>query len=147
MHTSPHRGASMAAQAVLTLAKKLHRAAASESLSLSMPVLRRILATHTLRDLSLPQLRRQRAMVQRKHVLRMLATEAGFSSWEAYRHALQNMTIENLPHFDMLRNEVGYPNLWFSSSSQAQQHALQHGGRVMAVGAQAVLVPEATNPV
>lgn len=142
MHTSAHRSPRSAAEAVLSLAKKLHRAAASESLALSLPVLRRLLATCTLRDLSLPQLRRQRSMVQRKHILRLLATEAGFPNWEAYRQALECMAPEQLPHFDAIRVQAGYPNLWFSSHAEALSHAQVHGGRVMAVGHQAVLLPE-----
>ncbi len=81
-------------------------------------------------------------MVQRKHVLRMLATEAGFPNWEAYRQALECMAPEQLPHFDVIRMASGYPNLWFSSHAEALSHAQEHGGRVMKVGHQAVLLAE-----
>lgn len=129
-----------AADVVRALAKQLHRAATSDSLRVSLPVLRRILATHTLRELSLPQLHRQRAIVQRKHLLRTLAVEAGFDSWERYSEALRGMTVEQLPHLDALPASTGYPNLWFSTHEEAQGHAQVHGGRVMRVGRQAVVL-------
>lgn len=133
-------GGPHAANVVRALAKQLHRAATSDSLRVSLPVLRRILATHTLRELSLPQLHRQRAIVQRKHLLRTLAVEAGFASWEHYSQALRDMAVEQLPHLDVLHGTTGYPNLWFSTPEQAQEHALAHGGRVMRVGTQAVVL-------
>lgn len=129
-----------AADTVRALARQLHRAAASDSLSSSLPVLRRILATDTLRGLSLPQLRRQSSLVQRKHLLRMLAVEAGHASWELYSQALRGMTVEQLPHLDLLRATAGYPNFWFSSPEQAQAHAHERGGRVLQVGTQAVIL-------
>ena len=146
MHTSPaSRPGSIsqdAAKIVLALVKKLHRSATAESLALSLPVLRRILATNTLREVSLPQLHNQRAMVQRKHVLRTLVIEVGFLSWEEYRRALKSMTTEQVTHFDVLRSQAGYPNLWFSSPAQAREHAQEHGGRMLSVGSQAVVLPE-----
>ncbi len=129
-----------AADVVRALAKQLHRAATSDSLRVSLPVLRRILATHTLRELSLPQLHRQRAIVQRKHLLRTLAVEAGFDSWERYSQALRDMTVAQLPHLDVLQASAGYPNLWFSTPEEALGHAQVHGGRVMRVGGQAVVL-------
>lgn len=136
---SPH---TQAADLVRALARQLHRAATSDSLRVSLPVLRRILATHTLRDLSLPQLFQQRAMVQRKHLLRTLAIEAGHPSWEHYSRALPGMTAEQLPHLDVLQASAGYPNLWFSSPTQAQAYAQAHGGRVLPVGTQAVVLSQ-----
>lgn len=129
-----------AARRVLGMAKRLHKAATSESLALSLPVLRRVLATETLRDISLPALRRNLGMVQRKHILRTLAIEAGHLSWEAYRQALSRMAASELTHYDLIRPAIGYPNLWFSSSTQAAEHASAHGGRAIRVGAQGVVV-------
>lgn len=137
---SSQPSSTQAADLVRALARQLHRAATSDSLRVSLPVLRRILATHTLRDLSLPQLHQQRAMVRRKHLLRTLAIEAGHPSWEHYSRALSGMTAEQLPHLDVLQATAGYPNLWFSNREQAQTYALSHGGRVVPVGTQAVVL-------
>lgn len=131
-----------AASLVLHEARSLHRAANSDSLSRSLPVLRRLLATGVLHGMPLPELHRQRATVQRKHVLRMLALEAGFPGWEAYRAALAHMKADELPHFDIVWRGAGYPNHWFASLDEAQAHAARHGGRVMRVGAQAVVMPD-----
>jgi hypothetical protein len=132
--------AGTAANTVLHEARTLHRAANSDSLSRSLPVLRRLLASGVLHGLALPELHRRRDTVQRKHILRMLAMEAGFGSWEAYRPALTRMTVAQLPHFDLARRDAGYPNHWFSSLEEAQAHAALHGGRVMTVGKQAVVL-------
>ncbi len=120
-------------------AKKMQHAAVSDSIAVSLPVLRRLLASKVLQGITLPELGRQRNIVQRKHVLRTLAIEAGYSSWEDYRHALAGMTPESLQHYDIARLGAGYPNLWFSSLTQAQAHAAVHGGRPIPVGQQAVV--------
>ena len=138
-HPSLQPSRPQATDVVRALAKQLHRAATSDSLRASLPVLRRILATQTLRDLSLPQLYKQRDRVQRKHLLRTLAIEAGYASWEHYSQALPGMAIDQLPHLDLL-HAAGYPNLWFSTRAQAQTYATAHGGAVLSVGAQAVVL-------
>lgn len=144
-HVSPSTSATAggAVSAVLREAKRLHRAAASDSLAQSLPVLRRLLQQQVLLGISLPALRRQRDIVQRKHMLRLLAAEAGFSAWEAYRARLVTMSVADLAHFDMVRAQVGYPNLWFSTPEEAQRHVDQHGGRLMRVGQQAVVLLDA----
>jgi hypothetical protein len=126
----------------LRIAKRLHKAALEGAPNQALPVLRRVLASGSLRDLSLPQLHKNRALVRRKHILRTLAVEAGYASWEHYRAALATLPVEELPHFDLVRSQAGYPNLWFASVAEAQAYTAQHGGRMMAVGEQAVvLVP------
>jgi hypothetical protein len=132
--------AESAAELVLRIARHLQRATESDSLAISLPVLRRLLATATLTALSLPELHRNRAIIQRKHVLRMLAVEAGFSCWEDYRHALDDMTPAQLPHFDHLRRDLGYPNLWFSRLEEAQDYAWENNVRAIRVGGQAVVL-------
>ncbi len=139
-HHSLQPSSPQAADLVRALARQLHRAAISDSLRVSLPVLRRILATDTLRELTLPQLHQQRGMVRRKHLLRTLAIEAGHPSWEHYSQALVGMSVEQLTHLDMLQATTGYPNLWFSTREQAQHYALSHGGRVVTVGKQAVVL-------
>lgn len=125
---------------VLRMARNLHRATESESLAVSLPVLRRLLATATLTAISLPELQRNRDIIQRKHILRMLAIEAGFASWEDYRHALDTMSVDQIPHFDYLRRQAGYPNLWFSTYEEAQRYAAAHNGHALKVGEQAVVL-------
>lgn len=139
-HHFPQSSSLQAADIVRALARQLHRAALSDSLRVSLPVLRRILATGTLRDLTLPQLHQQRGMVRRKHLLRTLAIEAGHSGWEQYSQALAGMSVAQLPHLDVLQPAAGYPNLWFSTQEQAQIYAKSNGGRVVPVGTQAVVL-------
>lgn len=124
------------------LAKKLQRAALADELSISLPVLRRLLAAKVLVGISLPQLQRRRNLVQRKHLLQLLALEAGFASWETYRAALVHMAPEQLPHFDLFKRQQGYPNHWFASLEEAQDYAWEHGGRAVAVGGQAVVIAQ-----
>jgi len=131
-----------AAGILLRIARNLHRSACSESLAVSLPILRRLLGTCTLTAISLPDLQRNRDIIQRKHVLRMLAVEAGFTSWEDYRHALDKMSIDELTHYDHLRRTLGYPNLWFSSYEEAQSFAAENNGRALQVGKQAIVLIE-----
>lgn len=129
-----------AADILLRIARTLHRSANSESLAVSLPVLRRLLATNTLTAISLPDLQRNRDIIQRKHVLRTLAIEAGFTCWEDYRRALDQMNIDDVTQFDYLRRAAGYPNLWFSTYDEARAYAGEHGGRALQVGMQAVVL-------
>jgi len=125
---------------VLALARKLHRAARSDTPAVALPVLRRVLATGTLHGFTLPALYRDRTKLRRKHVLRMLGIEAGYAGWENYRHALDTLTPAQLTHYDLWQGKAGYPNAWFSTPAQAQRHADSHGGRVVQVGHQAVVL-------
>jgi len=127
---------------VLREAKHLHRAATSDSLAQALPVLRRLLSSNTFHAISLPDLHRRKNLVQRKHLLRMLAIEAGHASWEDYRKVLPAMTPDRVEHFDILRRSAGYPNLWFSSLEEAQAHVETNGGRALRVGDQAVVLVE-----
>lgn len=143
MKESTHHSPSDAADAVRREAKRLHRAATSESLSQSLPVLRRLLSSGTIKGLSLLELHRQPDAVRRKHVLRMLAVEAGYAGWEAYKQTLTDRPADTVEHFDIVRRGAGYPNLWFSSLIEAQRYAAEHGGRPVRVGQQAVVLVEA----
>jgi len=129
-----------AAEVLLRTARHLHRSAFSDSLSIALPVLRRLLATSTLTAVSLVELQRNRDIIQRKHVLRMLAIEAGFNSWEDFRHALDRMSVDEINHYDPLRGAVGYPNLWFSNYEEAQAYANEHNCRPLRFGMQALVI-------
>lgn len=127
---------------LLREAKKLHRAATSESLSQALPVLRRLIASNTLKGISLPDLRRRQNIVQRKHILHMLAIEAGYSSWEEYRRIIANVSADEIEHFDIVHRKAGYPNIWFSSFAEAREFAALYGGHPLRVGQQAVVFAE-----
>ena len=129
----------LAIEALLREAKRLHRAAISESLAVALPILRRLILSQALQKISLTELTRQREIIQRKHILKMLAFEAGFSSWEHYRPILENQSPEQLQHFDLLRKQSGNLNIWFSTFQEATLFASQNGGQVLKMGTQAVV--------
>ncbi|MEY4749487.1 MAG: hypothetical protein RIQ60_1701 [Pseudomonadota bacterium] len=129
-----------AAELVLREARRLHKAATSGQLATSLPILRRLLASQVLTGISLPELSRQSALVQRKHLLRLLAIEAGHASWEDYRRALDTLCADQLEHFDIAHQGAGHLNLWFSTLAEAQAHAAEQGGRAVRVGQQAVVL-------
>lgn len=125
---------------LLREAKRQHRAATGDSPAAALPVLRRILSSNSLPGWSLPELYRRRQTVQRKHVLRTLAAEAGFSSWERYRQALNGLASGQLQHFELAYRDAGHLNCWFSSMAEGQAYAASHGGRLLPVGQQAVVL-------
>lgn len=126
---------------LLREAKKLHRAAGSDSRLKALPILRRLLSTQTFRKLSLPELYRQRDSVQRKHILHMLAVEGGYSTWSSYKQQIGEMAIEELKHPSQMLRNSGYPNLWFSSMKEAEEYSVKEGGIPIPVGTQAVIIP------
>ncbi|TAK96956.1 MAG: hypothetical protein EPO09_05170 [Aquabacterium sp.] len=128
-----------APHAVLREARRLHRLATRGPISGALPVLRRLQSSQALRVASLPELFRTRGQVQRKHILRTLAVEAGYESWESYRQALNQMSIAQLPHLNLAQQGFGYLNIWFSSLEQAQAYTSKHGGCCLQVGQQAVV--------
>ncbi|MFN3579715.1 MAG: hypothetical protein ACK4VV_04500 [Pseudomonas sp.] len=124
-------------------AKRLHRIAKSDALSSSLPVLRRLLSAGVLRNTTLPQAFRARSSLQRKHFLRLLALEAGFSSWEAYRPALMCINPSELDSFIVLEKGWAFVHNWFPSEEQAQAQVAKVGGRVLRIGSHAVaLTPQ-----
>ncbi|MDR0217191.1 MAG: hypothetical protein LBJ15_24735 [Comamonas sp.] len=146
MHTSPlfhpfEARVSERVAAVLRVAKLLHRQAVADSRMQSLPVLRRLISNRVLLGLNLPQLFVQKAMVQRKHVLQMLALEAGMSDWASYRDALAGENPDVHLPLEAMALRAGYPNHWFSTLEQAREHAAQRGGQVVQVGTQAVVLP------
>lgn len=124
---------------LLKEAKRLHRAAHSDSLTKSLPILRRLIITNTLTGLSLPELKRQRTIIQRKHVLHMLAKENDFKNWAEYKHTIEEG--EGCEPSELILRHVGYPNLWFSNYKEAKSYAQQNGGQIIKFGTQAVVIP------
>ena len=125
---------------MLREARRLHRVAQSDSLFTSLPVLRRLLAAAVGPTGNLPELFRNRAMLRRKHLLRTLALEAGYSSWEMFRPSLNHIHPSELEHFAVVEKGWANLNLWFSTEFDAQTYASEHGGRAMRVGSQGVVV-------
>lgn len=121
-------------------ARRLHRAARSASLALVMPALRRIHAAGVFPDRALSAIYREREGLKRKHFLRALAVEAGFPDWERFRPQLDQMAAEAFDHFKVVDEGFVFLNLWFSNEVQARAFARRHGGRVLRVGNQAVVV-------
>jgi len=126
---------------LLRVAKSLHRAARSESRLKSLPILRRLISSETFRQISLPELHRRRETIQRKHILQMLALEAGYASWAAYKKRINDKPAEQQLHYSLALRYAGYPNIWFRSFAEAEQYATEHGGQSIAVGQQAVVIP------
>lgn len=131
---------SAAQAAMLREAKRLHRAATSEALSEALPVLRRLLAARSVPACPLQVLFRDRASLQRKHVLRMLAFEAGHASWEAYSRALCNLAPPSVALSVAAQRSTAVLKHWFVGERQAVQFASVHGGLVTCVGPQGAVV-------
>ncbi|HPK33801.1 hypothetical protein [Ottowia sp.] len=125
-----------AAPLVLREARRLHRAARSDQLSTALPVLRRLIAEGVLAGTSLPQLHRARHTVQRKHLLRLLAAEAGHTSWEAWRPALRHALPQDLLHLRL--HGSGTFNTWFATEDEARRAMHGREGRLVRVGWHAV---------
>lgn len=135
--------ASSSTQLVLREAKRLHRAATAISRLISLPVLRRLLAAGAVPALTLPNLYRARNTVQRKHVLRALAIEAGYGSWEEYSRALPLLDAQQISQAFLLERDTPGLKLWFTSEAGAAQFASAYGGHPVRVGRQAVVMPTA----
>ena len=133
-----------AATLALREARRLQRAARADALSSSLPVLRRLIAAQVLTGTSLPSLHRSRHIVQRKHLLRLLAVEAGSGDWASYRAALRQAEPDEQLRLHFHAYGAATFNPWFASEAEAQRMAPLIGGRVLRVGAHAlVLTPEA----
>lgn len=127
---------------LLRQAKRLHRSAKTGSISHAMPVLRRIVAAGVCPNESLSSLFKQRETLQRKHLLRMLAVEAGYPSWEKYKPILLAMSEHEALPTPFNGDDITHLNLWFSNEQQAQAYANEHGGKVLKYGQQAVVIKD-----
>lgn len=127
-------------QIVLREAKRLHRVATSDSLADALPVLRRLMAAQAVPGDTLPRLFRSRAIIQRKHVLRTLAVEAGYKSWEDYSRALPSINPQTLAQSLLSVHSAANLKRWFTSEVEAVRFASVHGGLAARVGNQAVVL-------
>lgn len=129
-----------AVELVLRQAKRCQRLANTGSISAALPILRRLINAGAVAETSLSVLFRQRATLQRKHFLRMLALEAGFSSWELLRPHLLTLGAAELAQLQWRENGAGKLNVWFSSPELAAQYVQEQGGKFITVGTQAVVM-------
>lgn len=134
-----------AVDAVLHQGRLLHRAAKQGSVASAMPVLRRLYQSGVCYNLSLVELFKARQHIQRKHVLRMLAIEAGYPSWEQYRPVLANMATPLASGLYEQGYSVTRLSHWFSSFELAQDYAKANGGKVVKYGQQAVVIADETS--
>ncbi|MBB5352797.1 hypothetical protein HNR46_003045 [Haloferula luteola] len=128
-------------RSILALAKRLHREALHGPPAAALPVLRRLLQSGVIRHLSLPEFFHQRTLVRRKHLLEMLALEAGHSHWTDYRKVLECHHTAGDDHFDLLAPGMSSLNSWFATFEEAQAFAQWHGGRCARHGRQGVVFP------
>jgi hypothetical protein len=139
MPTSPEIGSAHAL--ILADARRLHRLALRGSLASALPVLRRLIRADLFPTLSLPELHRQRGSIRRKHILRMLAIESGYRSWEELLPILERAAPTDLPFAKASRIDPSQLNLWFSSLDLAIRFTHEYGGEAVSVGPQAVVLP------
>lgn len=130
-------------QIVLREARRLHRAAVSDSPAAALPVLRRLLAAQIVPANTLPNLFRTRSTIQRKHILRALAVEAGYPSWESYSQALPRVDVLQLRRTLQVQSSAPILKLWFASEAEATEFAAKHGGQAIRIANQAVVLPVA----
>jgi len=140
---SPSQSSS-AADLLRAEARRLHRQLTDGALSSALPVLRRLQRAGVLPPERLPVLYAARQTVQRKHLLRLLALEAGFDSWEACARALQTLDPQVLAPMLAAERGTAELKLWFAEPAQAHAHALLHGGQAVALRGQGVVLTQAS---
>lgn len=129
-----------ALDAMLQLARKLHRAAQKGPISAAMPAIRRAHAAGMFGVEPLQAVYQRRQSLQRKHFLRTLAVEAGFTDWETYLPTLRGQTLDTVAHLAMPYGTTGSLNHWFSSYEQAHAFASRRGRAALSIGKH-VMVP------
>ena len=158
--SASHTSSSAPAGAVLREARRLHRAATSDALATSLPVLRRLIASGAMKlsggaemmknwtDIGFPagSLTPVGAVEITIAIMtlipqRMLAREAGFDSWESWRPALGTARASTLMQAHELRRDTGTLHLWFRNEAEARAFATLHGGTAVRLGEHAVVAP------
>ena len=127
-------------QTMRRLARRLRRAARSERISIALPILRRLQAAKIFSEPRLSALFEGRRQIQRKHLLRLLAVEAGFADWERFSVVLPEAPAHALSDVDLIERSWMHANLWFASKNEARAHAAIHSGRVRRYGRHAVIL-------
>lgn len=122
-------------------ARNMLRDARSSHPSKALPVIRRVHAAGILPIPRLADLYRARVALQLKHVLRTIAAELGYASWEVCKHDVDHLSPDVLDRFRVDLGVFGdYNQIWFSNASAAQEWRNEHGGHVVVYGSQAVVM-------
>lgn len=138
--TQPLASSADAVAFLLKKAKLFHRAAQSKSVSNSLPILRRLINSRVLINVSLVELNKQKIIIKRKHILQLFAIEAGFKEWSAYRHSVEKSANWKYDDYLIALTYDTYPNLWFSTLDEAIVYATENGGRAIKAGKQAMVI-------
>jgi hypothetical protein len=122
-------------------ARSMLRDARSEHPSKALPIIRRVHAVGIFPIARLSDLYHARESLQLKHVLRTIAAELGYATWNACKHDVDYQPSSVLDRFRLDIGGFGdYEKIWFSSESAAQEWRRTHGGHVVVYGSQAVLM-------
>ena len=122
-------------------ARRLLRLARAESTSAAMPVLRRLLAAGVIRDETLTQLHENRAGIQLKHVLNMLAVELGHFGWDACKAVVDTQAPAVIDRYRFDAGAFGdYEKVWFASAAEGRAWQREHGGYIVEYGDPAVAI-------
>jgi len=122
-------------------ARRLVRNGRDAQPSKALPVLRRIIDTGVMPELSVTDLYVVRDTLQLKHVLHMLGRELGFAGWEACKHEIDCRGAEVLDRYRFEQGQFGdFRQNWFSDEQTAREWQQQNGGYIVAYGKQAVAI-------
>lgn len=122
-------------------ARHLLRDVRSDHPSKALPVIRRI---HLAKILPIPRLTdlyHARESLQLKHMLRTVAVELGYATWDKCKHDVDHQPPSVLDRFRVDLGAFGdYKQIWFSNKSAAQEWQKEHGGQLVVYGSQAVVM-------
>lgn len=124
-------------------ARLMLRSAHSAHPSKALPVIRRIHAANAMTAGSrVTEIYHARAMLQLKHMFRTLAAELGYASWDACKRDIDRQPQEVLDRFRLDLGAFGdHQQIWFADQPTALAWQQEHGGRMVAYGKQAVVMP------
>lgn len=122
-------------------ARHMLRDARSDRPSTSLPVIRRIHSAGALPVPRLSDLYHARGSLQLKHMLRTVAAELGYATWDECKRDVDRQAPGVLDRF---RVDLGAfrdcNQIWFSNEIAAQQWQKEHGGHMVVYGGQAVVM-------
>jgi hypothetical protein len=122
-------------------ARNLLRDVRSDHPSKSLPIIRRVHSAGIAPTRRLPDLYHTRESLQLKHMLRTVAVELGYATWDACKRNVDRQPPSVLDRFRLDLGGFGdYNQIWFSNESAAQEWQREHGGHVVIYGSQAVVM-------